>query len=139
MGEESVIMLRRRVLAAALSIAAAVGGLLAASPAHAQPVTTGSFSFHGDSGDYISQGKSYSYSTSKGDALDVSSPTGGTVSISVNAYNGEGWTLDFDAPGTPDRPVPGQLPARSPASPPHRHGRGQRVHRSQTPSAHRFC
>jgi hypothetical protein len=48
----------------------------------------------------ISQGTSYSYSTSKGDALNVSSSTGSTVSISVNAYNGDWWTLDFDAPGT---------------------------------------
>jgi hypothetical protein len=71
-----------------------------AGTAHAQKVTTVSLSFSGDSGDYISQGKSYSYSTSKGDALAVSSSTGSTVSISVNAYNGDWWTLTFDAPGT---------------------------------------
>jgi hypothetical protein len=91
---------RRRVLAAALSLTAAVGSLLVAGTAHAQKVTTGSLSFSGDSGDYISQGESYSYSTSKGDALAVSSSTGSTVSISVNAYNGDWWTLTFDAPGT---------------------------------------
>ncbi|SIN12006.1 hypothetical protein [Micromonospora cremea] len=91
---------RRRVLAAALSLTAAVGGLLVAGTAHAQTVATGSLSFNGDSGDYISQGKSYSYSTSNGDALTVSSSTGSTVSISVNAYNGDWWTLTFDAPGT---------------------------------------
>jgi hypothetical protein len=91
---------RRRVLAAALSLTAAVGGLLVAGTAHAQTVATGSLSFSGEPGDYISQGKSYSYSTSHGDALAVSSSTGSTVSISVNAYNGDWWSLDFDAPGT---------------------------------------
>jgi hypothetical protein len=91
---------RRLVLAAALSLTAAVGGLLVSGTAQAQTVTTGSLSFSGDSGDYISQGKSYSYSTGKGDGLTVSSSTGSTVSISVNAYNGDWWTLTFDAPGT---------------------------------------
>ena len=100
-------VLRRCVLAAALMLMATAGGLFIAGTAHAQTVATGSLSFSGDSGDYISQGKSYSYSTSKGDALDVSSSTGSTVSIRVNAYNGDWWTLDFDAPGTPERPVPG--------------------------------
>ncbi|MFG2110527.1 hypothetical protein [Micromonospora chersina] len=94
------VLWRRRVLAAALSLTAAVGGLLVAGTAQAQTVSTGSLSFRGDSGDYISQGKSYSYSTGKGDGLTVSSSTGSTVSISVNAYNGDWWTLTFDAPGT---------------------------------------
>ena len=35
-------------------------------------------SFSGDQGDYISQGDSYAYSTSDGDALNVSSSTGST-------------------------------------------------------------
>jgi hypothetical protein len=91
---------RRCVLAAALSITAAAGGLLVAGTAHAQTVTTGSLSFSGDQGDYISQGKSYSYSTGNDDALTVSSSTGSTVRISVNAYNGDWWDLEFDAPGT---------------------------------------
>jgi hypothetical protein len=93
-------MWRRRVLAAALSLTAAVGGLLLAGTAQAQTVSTGSVSFSGDAGDFITQGKSYSYSTSKGDGLSVSSSTGSAVSISVNAYNGDWWTLDLDAPGT---------------------------------------
>jgi hypothetical protein len=89
---------RRCVAAAALSLAAAVGGLLVAGTAHAQAVTSGTLSFSGDAGDFISQGKSYSYATSKGDGLSVSSSTGGAVSISVNAYNGDWWTLDLGAP-----------------------------------------
>ena len=40
--------------------------LLVAGSAHAQPVSTGTLSFSGDSGDYISGGKSYSYSTGGG-------------------------------------------------------------------------
>jgi hypothetical protein len=109
-------VLWRRVLAAALSLTAAVGGLLVAGTAHAQTVATASVSFSGDSGDYISQGKSHSYSSSKGDALDVSSSAGSTVSISVNAYNGDSWSLDFDAPGTPDRPVPGHPAVLAPGT-----------------------
>ncbi len=102
---------RRPVLAAALSLTAAVGGVLVAGAAHAQTAATGSLSFSGDSGDFISQGKSYSYSTGKGDALNISSSTGSTVSISVNAYNGDWWTLDFDAPGTSAVLVPGTYAA----------------------------
>jgi hypothetical protein len=104
-------MVRRRILAVALLLAAAVGGLgglLLAGTANAQQVTTGSLSFSGDSGDYISGGKSYSYDTSKGDALDVSSGNGSTFSLRITGYNGDWWTLDLDAPGSPDRPVPGQ-------------------------------
>jgi hypothetical protein len=101
MGRKSVKMQwRRRVLAAALSLTAATGGLLVGGTAHAQTVTTGSLSFSGDAGDYISQGKSYSYSTRNGDGLSVSSSTGSTVRISINAYNGDWWDLEFDAPGT---------------------------------------
>jgi hypothetical protein len=91
---------RRSALTAALSLTAAAGGLLVTGTAHAQTVATGSMTFGGDSGDYISQGKSYSYSTANGDALSVSSSTGSTVSVSVDASNGDRWTLDLDAPGT---------------------------------------
>ncbi len=107
----TVLWRRRPVLAAALSLTAAVGGVLVAGAAHAQTAATGSLSFSGDSGDFISQGKSYSYSTGKGDALNISSSTGSTVSISVNAYNGDWWTLDFDAPGTSAVLVPGTYAA----------------------------
>jgi hypothetical protein len=84
-------------LAAALSLTAAVGGPLVAGTAHAEKVTTGTLSFSGDSGDYISQGDSWSYSTSNGDALSATGSKS-KVSIGVNAYNGDRWTLTFDAP-----------------------------------------
>jgi hypothetical protein len=77
---------------------------------------TGSLNFSGDPGDYISQGKPHSYSTSNGDALDVSSSTGSTVRISVNAYNGDWWSLEFDAPGTPDRSVHGKPAVLAPGT-----------------------
>ena len=91
---------RRCVTAAGLALAASAGGLLVAGAADAQPAATASLSFSGDSGDFISQGTSWSYSTGNGDALNVTSSSGSLVSVSVNAYNGDWWTLDLDAPGT---------------------------------------
>lgn len=62
---------------------------------------TGTVRFSGSAGDWITGGASYSYATSKGDALIVSaSSTGSTVHIQVTGYNGDGWTLDIAAPGT---------------------------------------
>jgi hypothetical protein len=89
---------RRSVLAAAFSLTAAVGGMLVASPAQAQTVESGSLSFSGDPGDYITGGLSYSYSTENGDAISVSSSGDALVSVSVNAYNGDWWYLDISAP-----------------------------------------
>jgi hypothetical protein len=91
---------RRGVVAGVLSLMATAGGLLVAGTAEAQAVKSGTLSFSGDSGDYISQGDSWSYSTANGDGLSVSSSSGSTVAVSVNAYNGDWWTLTFDAPGT---------------------------------------
>jgi hypothetical protein len=95
--------LRLCLSAAALSLTAAVGGLLLAGTAQAQPAASGSLSFSGDSGDFISQGKSWSYSTSNGDVLNVSGSASG-VHISITGYNGDWWTLDIAAPS---QPIPG--------------------------------
>jgi hypothetical protein len=90
---------RRRVLAAAFSLVTIAGSLLIGGAAHAQTVTSGSLSFSGDPGDYITGGQSYSYATTSGDQLSVSSSTNNNVvSISVNAYNGDWWYLDFASP-----------------------------------------
>jgi hypothetical protein len=105
-----------RALAAALALAAVVGGVLVAGVAQAQAVTTGTLSISGDSNDSVTGGKSYSYSTSKGDMLGVSSETGGTVSIRLITPGGGGWNLDFDAPGSPDQPVPGHSPVLVPGT-----------------------
>lgn len=72
------------------------------SPTPFGPVRAiGTLSFSGSGGDYIAGGASYSYATSKGDVLTITaSATGSTVHIQVTGYNGDGWTLDFGAPGT---------------------------------------
>jgi hypothetical protein len=90
----------RRVSAALVSLAAAAAVcVLGAAPADAQPVSSGSLSFSGDPGDYISGGQSYSYSTDAGDILNVSSDSAHSlVSVSVNAFNGDWWTLELAAP-----------------------------------------
>jgi hypothetical protein len=89
---------RRAVLAGAVSLTAALSGLFVAAPAQAQPVTSGSLTFTGDAGDYISGGQTYSYSTESGDVLSVASSDGSTVSVWVTGYNGDWWFLDLDAP-----------------------------------------
>jgi len=89
---------RPSILAAAVALTAMLSGLLVASPARAQTVESGSLSFSGDPGDYITGGASYSYSTANGDAISVSSDANALVSISVNAYNGDWWYLDISAP-----------------------------------------
>lgn len=97
----------RRVLAgAALALVAAVGGVLVAGTAQAQAVTTGTLSVSGDSNDPLTHGKSFSYSTSKGDVMDVSSQDGSKVRISVTTPQGGGWSLDFDLA---DYPPPGRV------------------------------
>src|SRR5215468_1552886 len=78
-------------------LGATVGGVLVAGTAHALPVATGSFNFSGDPKDYVSQGKSYSFSTSNGDAFSAEGDTS-VVNIAVDAGNGNRWFLEFDAP-----------------------------------------
>jgi hypothetical protein len=89
----------RLVLAASLSLIAAAGGLLVAGMARAQSVATGSLSFSGPAGEYITQGESESFSTSNGDPLVVSSATG-EVGVQVFISATEWWTLEFDVPGS---------------------------------------
>jgi hypothetical protein len=86
----------------ALTLAAGTT-LLASTAAQAQTVTSGSLSFSGDAGDYISGGLSYSYSTATKDQLDVSASTDHQhIGVSVSGANGDWWYLDFASPaGTP--------------------------------------
>jgi hypothetical protein len=88
----------RPFVAAAISLSAAVAGLLVAGPAQAQPVSSGSFSFSGDPGDFISLGESYSYSTGGGDLLEVFGTDNSAVGLDVSGFNGDIWSLTFDAP-----------------------------------------
>lgn len=91
---------RRSVAAGALSAALAASGVLVAPPAGAQEVESGTLSFSGDAGDWITGGASYSYSTDGGDGLSVFSSTGSTVAVSLRGYNGDWWNLNLDAPGS---------------------------------------
>ncbi|MEU4471811.1 hypothetical protein [Micromonospora sp. NPDC023888] len=92
---------RKAALAAALSIVGVSGGLALAAPAQAQTVESGSVSFSGDPGDYITGGDSYAYSTDDGDELTTNGAVDNSrVSVSINGYNGDWWSLTFDAPGT---------------------------------------
>jgi hypothetical protein len=103
-------IIRRRPLAAAvLSFVAVAGSLLGAAPAQAQPVEAGTVEFSGDPGDFITGGLKYSYVAGV-DQLTVSaSADNSVVSIGVNGANGDGWSLDFDAPLSQPL-VPGTYP-----------------------------
>ncbi|MFJ1749416.1 hypothetical protein ACIOJD_24690 [Streptomyces sp. NPDC088116] len=85
------------VLSLALSLATGTAAL--AGAAHAAPVESGSLSFSGDPGDYISGGQSYSYSTESRDGFNASASTDNrVVSLSVDGANGDWWSLDLAAP-----------------------------------------
>ncbi len=93
-------MSARNAAALVATVVLAAGGTaLAAGTASAQTVDTGSLSFSGDSGDYISGGQSYSYSTGDQDGLTVSgSEDDSHVSVSVQGAGGDWWDLDLAAP-----------------------------------------
>ncbi|MDQ7804182.1 hypothetical protein Q5425_10590 [Amycolatopsis sp. A133] len=85
--------------AAAVVAVPVLAVLVGAVPAHAQPVATGSLSFSGDQGDYISGGRSYAYSTEAKDGLTVNaSADGNHVAVSISGFNSDWWTLDLAAP-----------------------------------------
>jgi hypothetical protein len=85
-------------LGAALVLATGVT-LLTGTAAHAQSVVSGTLSFSGDAGDYISGGQSYSYSTATNDTLNVTGSTDDrTIDLSVSGANGDWWYLDLQAP-----------------------------------------
>ncbi|WFE37993.1 hypothetical protein [Micromonospora sp. WMMD998] len=92
---------RKAALAAGLTLTGALGGLVAATPAQAQPVASGSVTFGGDPGDYITGGRSYAYSVADGDQLTTAASADTShVSVGVNGYQGDWWSVDFDAPGS---------------------------------------
>jgi len=83
-----------RTLTSALSLALAAAVALAA-PAHAAP-GAGTVAIQGDAGDYITEGLSYAYST-PGDRISLSGDAQ-HVAVSIQAANGDGWTIDAAAP-----------------------------------------
>jgi hypothetical protein len=91
---------RKAVTAFALAAALATGATgLMTGTAQAQTVDSGSLSFSGDPGDYITGGASYSYSTANQDSFNVSASNDDRViSLSVDGANGDWWYLDLAAP-----------------------------------------
>ncbi|MFD3512177.1 hypothetical protein [Streptomyces sp. NPDC058657] len=79
-----------------LVLVLASGALATAGTAQAQPVETGSLSFSGDPGDYISQGRPHTYSVANKDKLTVTSNKDqNALSVSVNGADGSHWSLDL--------------------------------------------
>lgn len=94
-----IIDRRRSVVVAAMSFATVVGGLLLPGTAQAQPVESGLFAMSGDPGDYITGGRSYRYEVAEGDQLTVNASTDNrSLSVSINAENGDWWSIDLAAP-----------------------------------------
>ncbi|MEV6647023.1 hypothetical protein [Amycolatopsis sp. NPDC051371] len=85
--------------AAAIVAVPVLAVLVGAGPAQAQTVATGSLSFSGDPGDYISGGAAYAYSTEAKDRLTVNgSEDRNHIAVSVSGFNSDWWYLDFAAP-----------------------------------------
>ncbi|MFI5805425.1 hypothetical protein [Streptomyces sp. NPDC051561] len=83
-------------VAAALGAALAliVGPVVTAGTAQAQPVASGTFSLAGEEGEYITQGKSYAYSTGGKDDFRVSSDEGRrSVNLWVRLADGSDWSV----------------------------------------------
>ena len=84
------------VLAGAVSVAGLVTGI---APAQAQPVESGTFTMSGDEGDYITGGATYSYDAAAGDQLTIRADDNlRGVYLSINAANGDWWSMDLRAP-----------------------------------------
>src|ERR1043165_2416578 len=87
------------VLVLALSMATGTTGLLSGTDAYALPVTEGSFAFSGDEGDWPSGGRSYAYSTTAQDRLNITADNAhNSVHFWLDGANGDWWSLDLAAP-----------------------------------------
>ncbi|CAL9431577.1 hypothetical protein SUDANB95_02046 [Actinosynnema sp. ALI-1.44] len=87
----------RRVVVAAVAATAALVSL--APSASASPDTTGSASFTGDPGDWVTQGLSYKYNTDAGDSLRATgSENNNYVRVNIDGANGDWWSVEFAAP-----------------------------------------
>jgi hypothetical protein len=104
------ILIRRAAITAVVCVATAAGGLLLPGTAQAQPVTTGSFSMSGDEGDYITGGSSYTYDAAAGDEMTLNAGDAhNSIAVSINAKNGDWWTLNLKAPNNTNL-APGVYP-----------------------------
>ncbi|MEU7530087.1 hypothetical protein AB0A74_30475 [Saccharothrix sp. NPDC042600] len=89
-------LLRRAVVAVVASAAALVS---LAPSASASADTTGSASFTGDPGDWVTQGLSYKYNTDAGDSVRASgSENNDYVRVNIDGANGDWWSVEFAAP-----------------------------------------
>ncbi len=85
-----------RGCAAAIAAVVATGGL--AATADADPVESGTLTFSGDPGDFVTGGDSYTYDVAAGDDFSVTSIDNESVSLFVTGGDGVLWSVDFDAP-----------------------------------------
>ncbi|WP_147457386.1 hypothetical protein [Micromonospora sp. CV4] len=89
---------KRPILAAALALAAAtVGALAAAPPVQAKAPQSGSLAVTGDPDDPVSEGRSYSFATATGDGFNVWG-TANHLTVQVFDPPAGPWTIDLSAP-----------------------------------------
>ncbi|MFB6818102.1 hypothetical protein ACFCV8_26530 [Streptomyces sp. NPDC056347] len=85
------------VLTAALALAVTVAPLKGTAQAH--EADTGSLSFSGEPGEYISGGQSHTFTPGTTDMFDISGPTSeSAVGATVVTPEGERWSLSMEAP-----------------------------------------
>ncbi|MFF2014093.1 hypothetical protein ACFVWY_34210 [Streptomyces sp. NPDC058195] len=84
-------------LTVALALAVSVAPLTGTAQAH--EAASGSLSFSGEPGEYISGGKSYAFTPGTTEMFDISGPTSGSaVGATVVTPEGERWSLSMEAP-----------------------------------------
>lgn len=101
----------QRVAATVATFTAALALALAATPltgtAQAAEAVTGSLSFSGDPGEYVTGGQSYSYTPDTAQTFDVQGATDeSSLSATVVSPEGERWFLDMAAPSG-EKLIPG--------------------------------
>jgi hypothetical protein len=99
---------RRRVAAAAVAVTVVGSGLVAAAPAGAGRVVSGSLAISGDPGDPVTRGQSYSFSTDT-NVIFARTIDNHTFNLFVGTDNGA-WQLDLGAPFNQATLVPGEYP-----------------------------
>lgn len=63
------------------------------------PAIEGNYTMSGDAGDYITQGRTYTYSTENGDILSVNTDSSlRGLGVSIEAYNSDNWSLNLQVP-----------------------------------------
>ncbi|MFD0316327.1 hypothetical protein [Streptomyces flavalbus] len=85
------------VLTAAVTLAVTAAPLTGTAQAH--EAVTGSLSFSGEPGEYVSGGQSYSYAPETTEMFDISGPVSeSAVGATVVTPEGERWSLHMEAP-----------------------------------------